>query len=172
MIKTRPWPPRDCSRTAAWPCGLMLAVLCAPAIAQVEADLPVRISADSAQMDDRRGIGTYSGNVVVTRGDLTLQADRITIHTPERRPVRMEAHGDPVRAEAPDAAGQLRVATARRMEYGFDEQVLLLLEDARVQTPTEDARGDRITYDLVEDIIRIEGGPGQRVEITIQPRPE
>jgi lipopolysaccharide export system protein LptA len=29
-------------------------------------DLPVQISADSAQMDDRQGIGTYTGNVVVS----------------------------------------------------------------------------------------------------------
>jgi lipopolysaccharide export system protein LptA len=41
-----------------------------------------------------------------------------------------------------------------------------------VQTATEDARGDRITYDLAQDIIRIEGTPSERVHITIQPRPE
>jgi lipopolysaccharide export system protein LptA len=151
--------------------GLLLA--CLPAIlpAQLPA-LPVQISADSAEMDDRRGIGTYTGNVVIKRGDMTLWADRIVIHAPDRRPVRIEAEGNPVRAEAPDPDNQPRVATALRMEYRIADDVLLLLREARVQTLTEDARGERITYDLAQDIIRIEGTPTERVQIIIQPRPE
>jgi lipopolysaccharide export system protein LptA len=94
------------------------------------------------------------------------------IHAPDRRPVRIEAEGNPVRAEAPDLDNQPRVATALRMEYSIADDTLLLLRDARVQTATEDARGDRITYDLARDVIRIEGTPTERVQITIQPRPE
>jgi len=157
------------TRVAAF--GLWLACLPAMLAAQVPA-LPVQISADRAEMDDRRGIGTYTGNVVVTRGDMTLWADRIVIHAPERRPTRIEAEGNPVRAEAPDLDNQPRVATALRMEYSIADDVLLLLREARVQTATEDARGDRISYDLTQDIIRIEGTPTERVQIIIQPRPE
>jgi len=151
--------------------GLLLASLPAILPAQLPA-LPVQISADSAELDDRRGIGTYTGNVVITRGDMTLWADRIVIHAPDRRPVRIEAEGNPVRAEAPDPENQPRVATALRMEYSIADDVLLLLREARVQTLTEDARGERITYDLAQDIIRIEGTPTERVQIIIQPRPE
>lgn len=154
----------------AW-LALLLAGLPLVAWAQIPA-LPVQISADRAEMDDRRGIGTYTGNVVVTRGDMTLWADRIVIHAPERRPIRIEAEGNPVRVEARDADNQPLVATALRMEYGIADEVLLLLRDARVQTLTEDARGDRIRYDLAQDIIRIEGTPTERVQIIIQPRPE
>jgi len=151
--------------------GLLLASLPTILPAQLPA-LPVQISADSAELDDRRGIGTYTGNVVITRGDMTLWADRIVIHAPDRRPVRIEAEGNPVRAEAPDPDNQPRVATALRMEYSIADDVLLLLREARVQTLTEDARGERITYDLAQDIIRIEGTPTERVQIIIQPRPE
>lgn len=157
------------TRVAAF--GLFLACLPMMLTAQVPA-LPVQISADWAEMDDRRGIGTYTGNVVVTRGDMTLWADRIVIHAPERRPARIEAEGNPVRAEAPDLDNQPRVATALRMEYSIADDVLLLMREARVQTATEDARGDRISYDLTQDIIRIEGTPTERVQIIIQPRPE
>lgn len=134
--------------------------------------LPVQISADRAEMDDRKGVGIYSGNVVVTRGDMTLWADRIVIHAPDRRPLRIEAEGNPVRAEAADLDSQPRVATALRMEYSIADDVLLLLREARVQTATEDARGDRIRYDLAQDIIRIDGTPTERVQIIIQPRAE
>lgn len=153
-------------------CGLLLGAAPLTLSAQDTANLPVHVSADSAQMDDRQGIGTYTGNVVVQRGNMTLYADRITIHAPERRLERMVAEGNPVRAESPDMNNQPRVATGMRMEYRFADETLLLLRNARVQTATEDARGDRITYDLAQDIIRIEGTPGERVQITIQPRPE
>jgi len=155
---------------------LLAASLCVGALlalpAQTTENLPLHISADRAQMDDRSGIGVYTGNVVVTRGDMTLWADRITVHTEARRPVRIEAEGRPARAESPDLANRPRVATSRRMEYTFSNQVLVLIEDARVETFTEDARGDRITYDLVNETVGIEGKDSRRVQITIQPREE
>lgn len=172
ILPVPPGPLRPRDRTAWLRVALSVAACCVPLPALAQPDLPVQISADSAQMDERRGVGIYSGNVVVTRGAMTLHADRITIHTPERRPTRMEAEGTPVRVETPDEAGQPRIATARRMEYGFDNELLVLLDDARVRTATEDARGDRITYDLAQEIIQIEGSPERRVEITIQPRSE
>ncbi|MFO8152733.1 lipopolysaccharide transport periplasmic protein LptA [Thioalkalivibrio sp.] len=151
--------------------GLLLA--CLPAILAAQTPtLPVQITADSAEMDERRGIGTYTGDVVVTHGDMTLWADRIVIHAPDRRPTRMEAQGKPVRAEAPDADNQPRVATSLEMEYHLEDEVLVLLGEARVQTLTEDARGERIRYDLAQDVIRIEGTPEERVRITIQPEAE
>jgi len=140
--------------------------------AQIPMDLPVSIAANSAELDDRQGTGVYQGDVVVTRGNMTLWADRITLYAPERRPERLVAEGRPVRAEMPDPNELPRTATAQRMEYHFATQMLTLTGEARVHTNTEDARGERITYDLTRDVIRAESSPGQRVQITIQPRPE
>jgi lipopolysaccharide transport protein LptA len=58
------------------------------------------------------------------------------------------------------------------MEYTFDDEVLVLIRNARVQTATEDTRGDRIRYDMINDVVRVEGREGERVQITIQPREE
>jgi lipopolysaccharide export system protein LptA len=163
-----------------WPAGtgtllLGLALALTPVLLQAQArpGVPVNIQADSAQMDDRTGIATYSGDVVVTHGEMTLWADQITIHTDEdRRPVRIEAEGNPARVESPDLSQRQRVATARNMEYTFDDEVLVLIRNARVQTATEDTRGDRIRYDMINDVVRVEGREGERVQITIQPREE
>jgi len=139
---------------------------------QIALDLPVNIAANSAELDDRQGTGVYQGDVVVTRGNMTLWADRITLYAPDRRPERLVAEGQPVRVEMPDPEQQPRTATAQRMEYHFATQILTLIGEARVTTNTEDARGEKISYDLTRDIIRAESSPGQRVQITIQPRPE
>ena len=160
------------TRTSALLLGLTLALFPLLLQAQARPGVPVDIQADSAQMDDRTGVATYSGDVVVTHGDMTLWADEITIHTEDRRPVRIEAKGNPARVESPDLSQRQRVATARNMEYTFDDEVLVLTRNARVQTATEDTRGDRIRYDLSNDVVRVEGREGERVQITIQPREE
>lgn len=160
------------ARASALLFGLTLAVPPLVLHAQPRPGVPVNIQADSAQMDDRTGVAVYSGGVVVTHGDMTLWADQITIHTEDRRPVRIQAEGNPARVESPDLSERQRVATARNMEYTFDDEVLVLIRDARVQTPTEDTRGDRIRYDLINDVVRVEGREGERVQITIQPREE
>jgi lipopolysaccharide export system protein LptA len=134
--------------------------------------LPVHILADRAELDDRSGVGVYSGSVRVTRGDMVLQADRIEIHTTERRPFRIDAEGQPVRVDGLDDDRRPWTATALRMEYHFEGPALRLFQDARIQTPTEEARGERISYDLGQEVLRVEGDTGRRVEITIQPRPE
>jgi lipopolysaccharide export system protein LptA len=158
------------ARAGALLLGVSLAL--APLLLQAQArtGVPVNIEANSAQMDDRTGVATYIGDVVVIHGDMTLWADRITIHTEDRRPVRIEAEGNPARVESPDLAQRPRIATARNMEYTFDDEVLILTRNARVQTATEDTRGDRIRYDLINEIVRVEGREGERVQITIQPR--
>ncbi|WP_369699374.1 lipopolysaccharide transport periplasmic protein LptA [Thioalkalivibrio sp. ALJT] len=155
--------------------GLWLALLAAPTAAQMNptAALPVEITADRAEMDDRQGVGTYTGDVIVTRGDMTLEADTLYVRTRDRRPYEMEAHGNPARLKAPDPeTGATRTATALRIDYLLNADRLILTEQAHVATPGEEARGRRITYDLATDVIEAERGDGEgdRVRITIQPR--
>lgn len=152
-----------------------LAALAVSATAGAQQDLPppVEITADRAHMDDRQGVGTYTGDVVVIRGDMTLTADRLIVHTRDRRPHEIEAHGQPARLEAPDPeTGAMRIATALRIDYLLAEERIILTDQARVVTATEEASGRRITYDLEADIIEAERGEAEdeRVRIIIQPR--
>ncbi|WP_018873122.1 lipopolysaccharide transport periplasmic protein LptA [Thioalkalivibrio sp. ALJ16] len=155
--------------------SLWLGFLAAPVAAQQSTGtaLPVEITADRAEMDERRGIGTYTGDVIVIRGDMTLEADTVYVRTRDRRPYEMEAHGEPARLESPDPeTGAMRIATALRIDYLLDEDRMILTDQAHVVTPSEEARGKRITYDLNTDVIEAERGEGEgeRVRITIQPR--
>lgn len=155
-----------------WWLFLLLALLLAGnAQAQpLPAHLPITITANSAELDDRSGTAIYQGDVEVNQGDFMLWADRITLYAPERRPQRLVAEGNPVRVDAPTPEGLPRSATAATMEYHFADQVLVLQGDAILQTPTETARSDRIRYDLIHDLIRADGRDGQRVQITITPQ--
>ncbi|WP_018144527.1 MULTISPECIES: lipopolysaccharide transport periplasmic protein LptA [unclassified Thioalkalivibrio] len=154
---------------------LLLALLATPALAQQGSGpaLPVEITADRAEMDERQGLGTYTGDVIVIRGDMTLEADKVYVRTRDRRPYEMEAHGEPARLESPDPeTGEMRIATALRIDYLLNEDRMILTDQAHVITTSEEARGKRITYDLTTDVIEAERGEGdsERVRITIQPR--
>lgn len=153
--------------------GSVVLLAALPVVAQQP--LPVEITADHAEMDDRRGLSTYTGDVVVIRGDMTLEADTVYVRSRDRRPYEMEAHGEPARLESPDPeTGEMRVATALRIDYLLNEERVILIDQAHVVTAAEEARGKRIVYDLETDVIEAERGEAddERVRITIQPREE
>jgi lipopolysaccharide export system protein LptA len=56
-------------------------------------DKPIAVNADSFSADLNAETGTYTGNVIVTQGEVRLHADQITIAAPGGRASRMEARG-------------------------------------------------------------------------------
>ena len=62
--------------------GLLALALCAAPAAAEQADSakPTQIEANRMQADDVRRLTVFEGNVVVTRGTLKIDADRIVVH--------------------------------------------------------------------------------------------
>lgn len=42
-------------------------------------DQPIRIQADDAQLDDKNGIATYKGDVIITQGSMKVTGNTVTI---------------------------------------------------------------------------------------------
>ena len=42
-------------------------------------DQPIRIQADSAELDDKQGVAVYRGDVIITQGTLKITGDTVTI---------------------------------------------------------------------------------------------
>ena len=40
---------------------------------------PINVQADSAEMDDKRGVAIYRGDVIITQGTLKITGDTVTI---------------------------------------------------------------------------------------------
>src|SRR5690606_18924806 len=88
------------------------AVLAAPAHAS-ERRLPIELEADRAEMSQTTGTGVYTGNVVLTQGDMVITGDRMTVYTSATRELervvvegnlaefeRRQRDAQPVRARA------------------------------------------------------------------------
>jgi lipopolysaccharide export system protein LptA len=82
------------------------AALCAgPAWAQVttglglsskDANAPIQVASDNFDADLNAKTGVYTGNVIITQGDMTLHADRVRINTVAGKPDRIYADGSVV----------------------------------------------------------------------------
>lgn len=150
---------------------LVLLVLPAHALAQDHSRLPIDITADQARFEEATGTSTYSGDVQVQQGTLHLWADRLTIHTAQGRPVRIESEGQPARVEMLDEEGRPRIATARFLEYRLLENILWLRQEARLQAASGEASGAEIVFNLQTGALQAERGPEERVRIRLDPEP-
>lgn len=151
--------------------GLFLASVSGWAL-ESDRDQPVEIVADSADIDEVRGVSIYRGKVEVRQGSMRLYADEVTIYHPDKKAQRIEAVGKPVRfSQALDNQPNELQAQALRAEYVINGDELQLLDSAEVRQGADSFRSDRITYDRKSGLIR--GGTSakgkERVQVTVSP---
>lgn len=158
------------------PRWLMLALLAFPLAAvalQSDREQPIRIEADSVQIDDLNGVSVYRGNVVYTQGTLRLEADIVHLYHDEHRQIdRIEALGEPVRfRQRLEGDEEDMRAQARRMEYFAQPERLVLEREAWIWRRDAEFTGDYISYDAGQDLISAQKDAGSgRVHIVIPPR--
>lgn len=139
------------------------------ATAQQDTQRPVRVEADRAHLDDRRGISIYRGNVTITQGETVIRGDVVTVHSPERVLERMEAEGEPAQLDTLDKDGRPVHAEAQHMTFLPPSQEVILSGKARIWQSEDEFRGDRIVYDLEAAVLEASTGETGRVEAIITP---
>jgi lipopolysaccharide export system protein LptA len=152
----------------------LLAALSGPAGAlSTDKDQPLDLEADSAEIDEARGMSIYTGNVIATQGSMRLESDRLVVHHSGTKAERLEAEGQPARfQQLADGSPEPVKARARKLEYRFDSEELVLTGDAIVLQGKDTFQSDRITYDRVRSVVK--GGAAakgkERVRITVDPK--
>ena len=153
---------------------LCLCLLTLPAFAAERA--PITIEADSAEIDDRRGVSIYTGNVIIIQEGLKIKADVVTAHTKDGELLRVEAEGKPVKFEQQRENEDTIRGQGLTMDYDAKTERLLLLKQAQLWQDHNHFRGERIQYDVNAKRALANSGDiptGQkkpRVQITIQPK--
>ncbi|EED36209.1 lipopolysaccharide transport periplasmic protein LptA, putative [Luminiphilus syltensis NOR5-1B] len=149
----------------------------APPIAALKDDReqPIKISADSAERDERSQRTQYIGSVELVQGSLHIKADRLTVFHDKANADRIIAVGDPATLTQLPAVGDPPIeAEAGKIEYIRSEDLIKLTQTARIEQDGAVVTGDSIDYLITEQRVlarageRIEGG--QRVEVTIPPQ--
>jgi lipopolysaccharide export system protein LptA len=126
---------------------------------------PIDIESDSAEMDTKRNIGVFKGNVVAKQEDITLYCNALMVHTDQETKKIREIV----------ASGNVRIvqferrATAQKATFYQDDNKIVLEGDAVVREGDNVIRGERVVHYLDEDKSVVEGAKGSRVSTTITP---
>ena len=159
---------------------ILLAVAAPARSEQADASKPTNIEANRMSADDLRKTNVFEGNVVVTRGTLTIRADKIVVRqdaagnqyaTATGNPVRFRQRQDP---KPPEKEGAWLEGEAKRVELDDKAGKIELFEEARVNRGGDEVAGNYILVDQRSDFFSVTSGknaPEGRVRATIQPKP-
>lgn len=160
--------------------ALALSLCAAPALAeQADSAKPTQIEANSMKADDIRRLTIFEGNVVVTRGSLKIEADRIVVHQDPEGFQHSTATGNPVRfrqrldPKPPATEGGWMEGEAKRIEMDDKSGKIELFDGARVNRAGDEVAGNYILVDQRADFFSVTPGKagGGRVRATLQPKP-
>lgn len=78
-------------RSFCRPVILAMALLAGPVSAfNLDSDIPIKVSADSARLDDSAGTAVYTGAVELIQGETRLEADRVVLYRNQQGVSRIE----------------------------------------------------------------------------------
>jgi lipopolysaccharide export system protein LptA len=147
-------------------------------------DQDIEIEANSAELDDKKGITIYRGNVIVTQGSMRIMGDIMTVTYIDNGDLdTVIVEGKPARyRQLPDNKDVYDEAEALRMEYYVLKDFIVLINEALVTQEGLRFGGNRIEYDTVNSRVKARGkiktakegdkagttGSDSRVKITIK----
>lgn len=139
-------------------------------------DQPIRVVSDRAELDDQKGVSTYTGNVVITQGLTRLAADQVVIHsTSDGQISKLIATGKQAHyQEQENPSSPATHAYADTIVYTQADQTIKLIKNARLEQNKNSFQGAEIQYHTVNrKVIASAGtqpGSGGRVEMIFHPQ--
>lgn len=153
-----------------WPLLLVAAsvtALAAPVADQGLGKGPIHISANTLQGENKpRQQAIYTGNVIMTQGDVVVHADKLTIDAVGGKVQRATAIGSPV---------TFTMSSAQRHGYG-DTLIykpgsgeIILMGNAHLWQEKNEVSGQQVTYFLRDQKTAVTGTSGKRVRSVFYP---
>ena len=145
----------------------------------VEADLPGKIDLLNQYV-------VFNGNVVVTKGTMTIRASRIEVRESPDGYHTAVAFGSPTQhatfRQKRDAPDEYIAGEAERLEYDGKSDVIRFVNNASVRRlrgseTSDEISGNLVTYDSGTEVFNVTGGapatasnPGGRVRAVLTPK--
>ncbi len=137
---------------------------------QDDAEKPIHITGNAAQIDQMRQTLVYRGNVRIDQGSLRVVADEMTVEYENERVVKIVARGQPARYQQALAADQGHVrANASVIVYHTQDEALDLQGDARLLQHGNELTGEHIRYDIVQGKVDAKADDEGPVRMILQP---
>lgn len=151
--------------------GLLLATTSTVFAIPSDRNQQITLSADRATYNDKTGVTTYSGNVVIQQGTLKVQADSIVANLNAKREISsITATGRPakfqqqIHVEKGIAQGQ-----AQKIVYNASTGILTLSGGAYLNQDGAIMRAETLRYSMNKGDVEATGSKSGRVQLIIPP---
>lgn len=135
-----------------------------------DADQPIHIRADNAEIDQDQQLVIYRGDVQVDQGTLRVTADEMTVEYQDQKVVRITATGAPAHYRQQLDANKEQVrAHSSTIIYHTQDERLDLLGNAFLTQEGNEITGDQIKYDIVAGKVDAQSQSQERVRMVLQP---
>ena len=124
-----------------------------PVLGQHDNNAPIDISSDSFQADLNGKTGTYTGNVIITQGDMKLRANSVKITTVNDKADKVMATGNVV-MDSPKSG----TATGENGVYSVGPRTVLLTGNVVLKKGKDVMRGSQLTVNLATGQAVLGGG--------------
>lgn len=149
--------------------ALLAMPLCALA-ADNEPQQPVQLRADRIDVDQKKGLSLYRGNVVFSQGTLRLTAARAEVQSRANVVETVTAEGRPVTfRHRPEGQAEFIEGAANRVVYHAQRRRADLFGEVQVQRGRDQFRSAVLHYDIENKSMIAEGAPGRRVYAALAP---
>jgi lipopolysaccharide export system protein LptA len=135
-----------------------------------DADQPIHIRADRAEIDQNAQTVVYRGSVQADQGTMRVTADEMIVEYRDEKVTRIIARGQPATYQQQlEADRGLVKADARTITYYTQEERVDLEGEAYLSQGGNEIAGQLIQYDIVAGRVNAESGDQGPVEVTVQP---
>ncbi len=130
-------------------------------------DQPIRIQADDAQLDDKNGVATYKGDVIITQGSMKVTGNTVTItRTPSGDIDVVTSVGNLAYFEQLQTAGDTKPVQGYgvTIQYHASQDRVVLIDRAKVVDKDNNVtQGEKIVYDTVKKLASAGRATGSKV---------
>ncbi|WP_028115740.1 lipopolysaccharide transport periplasmic protein LptA [Ferrimonas senticii] len=156
--------------------ALLLALAMTTAIGHAAEDdfrQPVSVTADRSEGDLQSRTLSYLDNVVVVQGTLKIHADKLTLQSNEAQTEQIfVATGNPATYEQMMDNGLMAEAEASEIRYSVAKRELILTGEAELRQDGSLVKGDRISYNALEQKLTAKGSKQEQITTIFLPKTE
>ena len=145
-----------------------------PSLAALSSDReqPINIEADKLEIDEKRHVSIYQGNVSMQQGSLSIQSDRIILHFDEKNELQwLEIEGSPARFQQLNDQQQQISGSALNINYHQAESLMEMQGNAVFISDKDSIESDNIRINTSNNALQAGNADGNgRVRMLIQPK--
>ena len=135
-----------------------------------DAQQPIHIHSDSAELDQNKSVAVYHGTVKMEQGTMTVTSDTMRVELQDQLVVRIIAEGDRAHYQQQAKADESMVfADAKKIVYFTQEERVELTGNAYLTQDKNEFTGELIKYNVREGKVDASANGQGKVQMILQP---